>query len=291
MSNKTNNINKFVLQYNKFGNEIQLLRKSFGNGVGFGNYPSSNGGGGDLPNVTGVIAWFDADTLRVSKDGSNRVSRVTDRSVTLDDMVQEIAVNQPTWFDAQINGKPAIQYKEEIFSTSTLNYLNHETYSPICDLKDALTMVTVFKWNINQNNTSDWHLIFGNTETSVANEGYAHFLKGTTDESRVYVGDDAVYTRLNIVKDQWYYMIYTWDKTLASPNQSQTISGLGTSTGNRTLSIPTSTEKLAIGGNHDPSLSVRGFGGMVAESILIDHKVDSTERAEIDAYILQKYGL
>lgn len=292
MGNKTKHINKFALQFNSFGNQKQRVKKSFGSGVGFGTYNnSSGGGGGDLPNVAGVIAWFDADSTRVTKDASDNVSRVTDRSLTLDDMVQTTSVNQPVWFDAQINGQPAIQYQEEIFLTSDLHFLNHETYSPVCDLADALTMVVVFNWNTNMNNTSDWHLIFGNTETSTANEGYAHFLKGTSNESRAYVGNDSVYTGLNIVKDQWYYMLYKWDRTDTTPNQSQDINGLGISTANYSNAIPTSDEKLAIGGNLDPSVSVRGFGGMVAETILIDHKVDATEEAEINAYISTKYGL
>lgn len=251
--------------------------------------PKRDTGGGDL-NITGTIAWFDADASRVTKDGSNRVSRITDRSPTLVDQVQATGVSQPTWYDNQINGQPAIQFQEEIFLTSDKWFTTSETTPAVYDLTDGITMVTVFKWNIDMNNTSDFHLIFGNTETSVANEGYAHYLEDTVNESKWFVGDDGTsLTELDIVKDNWYYMLSKWSKTDASGQLSQDINGVGTDTATRTIDIPSSTQSLGLGGGD--SVSLRGFGGMIAEAILIDHKVTASEESQIDSYISNKYGL
>jgi hypothetical protein len=252
----------------------------------------SGGGGGDLPNVTGVIAWYDADSTRVTKDGSNKVSRIEDRSATDIDVTQSTGVNQPEWFDNQINGQPAIQSSQEIFLGSEKTFLFSESLpSPnVYDLDNAVTMVTVFMWNTDMNNTSDIHMIFGNTETSTANEGYAQYLRRTSDESHWFLGDDGTdLTRLDIVKDTWYYMIGYWDKDSDSGTLTQTIAGVGTDTDTRTSAITSSDGKLGFGGGN--SVSLRGFGGMIAETILIDHKVSASEKTEIDSYINTKYGL
>ena len=49
--------------------------------------------------------------------------------------------------------------------------------------------------------------------------------------------------------------------------------------------------KLELGFGGGDSVSLRGFGGMIAETILIDHKVSASEKTEIDSYINTKYGL
>ncbi len=253
------------------------------------NFGSGGGGGGDLPNVTGKIAWFDADVSRVTKNGSNRVSRIKDRSPVLVDQVQNTLIAQPTWFANQINGQPAIQFQEEILLTSDKWWTQSESIPAIYDLRTGITMVVVFKWNIAQYNTSDFHLIFGNAETSPANEGYGHFLKGTINESKFFVGDDGLdLTQVNIVQGSWYYMLAKWSKTDASGQVYQKTGGV-TSTETRTTDIPTSTQSLGLGGGN--SISLRGFGGLIAEALLIDHKVSASEETEINTYINTKYGL
>jgi hypothetical protein len=256
---------------------------------GFRFIPKQSPSSGDL-NITGTIAWFDADASRVTKDGSNRVSRITDKSPILVDQVQNTLVAQPTWYDNQINGQPAIQFQEEIFLTSDKWWTQSESIPSEYGLTDGITMVTVFNWNIAMYNTSDFHLIFGNCETSFANEGYAQYLQGASLESNWYAGDDNVAnTRLDLTQNTWYYMLSKWSKTDASGLLSQDINGLGIDTDNYTLDIPASTQTLGLGGGN--SVSLRGFGGMIAEAILIDHKVTATEESQIDSYINSKYGL
>jgi len=249
----------------------------------------STGGDATL-NISGIIAWFDADESRVTKDGSDRVSRVTDMSDTGVDQVQNTATNQPLWLDNQINGKPAIQSQdEEAFGRDWRGMLSESTPA-VYDRDNSVSMVIVFEWDLDMDNTSDVHPMFGNAENATQNEGYGLWLEGTSNEARGYVGADGsgVEGLVDITKDTWYYGKLKWDKDLDSGTATYTVNGTS-DTWTRTIAIPTSTGALGFGsGDGNTSNS---FPGKIAEAILIDHKIDATEEGKIDSYINSKYGL
>jgi hypothetical protein len=253
---------------------------------GSGGAPS----GGDLSGVSGIVAWYDADATRVTKDGSNNVSSVADRSSTNEPVVQSNSDYKPTWLATGApNSQPCFQFRQYIAFTKEPAYLQCATLQTEHDLLDRISMILIFEWDEAMDNTSDEYISFGNPETSAQNEGYGHYLS-TTIESRFYVGDDAVDTAsYNIGLNTWYYMKATWDKDLASGAITQTLEGFGSGTNNRTISMPTSDEPLGLGGVAGNYL--KSFPGKVAEAILIDHKISAAEETEIDTYIDNKFGL
>lgn len=62
--------------------------------------------------ISGLVAWYDADSAYITKDGSGLVSGWADRGGSGHHYAQAAGANQPLWLASGPNGKPCVQMQD-----------------------------------------------------------------------------------------------------------------------------------------------------------------------------------
>ena len=76
--------------------------------------PAGGGGSFAPDDIAGLVLWLDADdAATITKDGSNNVSQWNDKSGNGDHAVQATAARQPLYVASGINGKGAIDFRND----------------------------------------------------------------------------------------------------------------------------------------------------------------------------------
>jgi hypothetical protein len=250
-----------------------LSTKDFG--VAFGAAADT----GTVPNtVDDLYAWWDfsGEYSTITKDGSNRVSKVTNgESSTNLDMEQGTADNKPLWLSGNLNGKDTIDFVDDRYLQTD------DAYSNVPSVSQPVT----YFWVCDIPSTDD-HYLFdrGSGWGENYDESRQNSLK---DSSNRWTSASASWTMTST--GQWSYLtsIFNGAAGLFRENGVENSAG-AKDTGTRQISAGTIGAKIW----RDAEPSAASFwNSEVAEIIMYDRELSTAEIEGIELYLSTRWGL
>jgi len=248
---------------------------------------------GAAPEVmSSAILWLDASQITGVADGA-LVSSWPDRSGNGFDAFQLTATKQPTYTASSIGGQPALSFdgaNDILKLTGDSRILTAMTVFTVYRIRAGATnSAAYYPWALGgDNNTTGQYFGF---ETIIAAGG------GSEDTLDAFAGfgNDAraTYAGISAWDSVHVYSVVTTgfshQTNVYVNGDPATMSGTGN---NVQLGVPFSTPTGAnfagVGGVYDGGYAFRGD---IAEFILFDSALSTTDRQVIEGYLLDKYGL
>jgi len=251
-----------------------LSTKDFG--VAFGGAAA----GGTVPNtVDDLYAWWDfsGEYSTITKDGSNRVSKVTNaQGATNLDMEQGTADDQPLWVSADLNGKDVLDFDGDRYLQTDDSKANVPsvsqpvTYFFVAFLPDIAAERYIF------DRGSGWGVDYDNSRQNIGKAGPTH------PNPQSWFSDSAFWIMDNT--DQWSYMTTIFNGASGLLRQDGVAnSGNPQNTGTRKISAGT------IGANDAGGTSA--WDEKIAEVIMYDRELSTAEIEGIELYLSTRWGL
>jgi hypothetical protein len=243
--------------------------------------------------VAGYKAWYDAsDTATITVSGSN-VTQWNDKSANALNLVQATSTKQPLSGTRTQNGKNMIDFDgtDDVLysgaSAATWKFLTDATGSSVfmmiyadsdaagwtlCDVSDgAVANVPSYTWYKNPNDSG----YFGKGSDNPS--GYNWFTSGT---SISFTGNTA--QQWNVISNP---TASAADRMLIFKNGT---ANTNTNAQTATSSTSTPNHPLYLGGYKSYNES---FNGGICEVLIYDSILNSTDRANNEAYLAAKWGI
>jgi hypothetical protein len=231
--------------------------------------------------ISGLSLWLRADS-GVTLSGSN-VTAWADQSGNGNNADVENSGEEPTFVSSFSNSKPAIQFNGtsqllNIGGSDSLDFLNTSIFIVLKRTGDGTGNEITFMKNANdvEGSGAYWHvarLNRGNSNFAVSNGG------SFDRDSGVNIGDGIARV-----------MDFTFDGT----DFNIYVNGVQTATYNDQVgNIDITSGSLQIGGYNQSFNNPDGelFNGQIAEIIMYNRAVTSTERQKVEAYLNAKYAI
>ena len=216
----------------------------------------------ESPPTAGLKLWLDAsDSTTITKDGSNLVSSWNDKSGQLNHVTQATATNQSLWVDSVQNSKPIIRFD------GVDNYMNRTSFTG-GDLAQPNTIIVVAKWN----SVDDKVLIDGVS-------GKRNLLTKTSGLYNIHAGTGNTGTTVNSTDILLYYAEFNSTSSFLRRSKTQLFSG---NSGTNAMG------GIHLGSNYTPT----AYGNPdIAEILIYNKALTTTERDDIEQYLTAKWGL
>jgi alpha-tubulin suppressor-like RCC1 family protein len=224
---------------------------------------------GTLPVVSGLTAWFRADSgVETASSLGQSVDIWKDSSWNQNDVSQTTASNEPTLGVDPGTGKPTVQFNGS-------EYLAHNNYYP--SLND-ITIVT----------------IASSPTLSSAIEGQVAFGSEATQRGLLYNGgyeafSDAYHTYFDGGSAPSTSSLVTSAVTYSSATGTANFYSNGSANGSASASSFAITRGLAIGSMANLS-PFNAWNGNISEILIYNRVLTSTELGEIQTYLTTKYA-
>lgn len=239
---------------------------------------ASISGGWNPTDIAGCKLWLDAGQ-GITKDGGNYVSNWVDESLTGNDMSQATEANQPLWVDAQINGLPILRFDgatEYLLKSSPVNI----------DLYSGGSVFVVFKssdyiGNI-INNGVDYGTYYGwccSIDQWDAAFNGCFFVYGSSGYEQNATGTSLADGYFNLFEITHSSVDGTTLYKNAAYLDNNAYKPIGTNTGECFIA-------KGIGENNYNYLACD-----IAEIIIYDTALGTTDRQTCENYLMTKYGL
>lgn len=231
----------------------------------------------DAPPSSGMKLWLKADA-GVTKDGSNVVSTWADQSGLGNDVSQTTASNCPLWVDSTLNSKPVIRFVGD--GTSSSDALSRTSIS--FSGASGITMVVVGKLNAGA--------ISFSTFVSYGYDTDAYYIRKYS-ANNYWQGVGNVLGSCNITNA---FRILEADLVDSTDVVTLYEAGTSVATGSKTGSL-LSSGFLNIGavkywwGGYNWGNSA--LTGDIAEILIYDHALTTSDRGTMVDYLKAKYGL
>lgn len=232
-------------------------------------------GGAFVPtSITGLVLWVKADSLALS-DG-DPVSTWTDSSTQGNNLTQATGANQPTYKTAIVNGKPVVRFN----GTSTfLSHADNASLSPA-----AISVFIVAKTNaapLSGNRIlleKELSFRFITSETSTANIAVRLGTSGTAWGSGGFTGTTALTTSFSL-----------WEMTYNAVSDLEFyVNGTTAGSGAPSGDIFDNTSTLYLGCYNATDFF---WDGDVAEVLIYNSALSTTNRQSVENYLTTKYSL
>jgi len=223
--------------------------------------------------IDGLYAWYDAsDSSTITKDGSNKVSKWTDKSGNSLgsnlDLLQSTGGDQPTWTDADRNGKPTLNFSGA--------YMKTDTSVTIASESQPTTYFFVTKTDANGERV----MLDGSYGS---NSNYDDWRQNMGKSGSNYWFVDGGTTSTTASADTWYYGTAIFNGSSGKLNINGTTISSSLATGSRQMRMGT------LGSWSDGSSSQR-WEGKFAEIIMFNKLLSDTEIADVEEYLKEKWG-
>jgi hypothetical protein len=232
-----------------------------------------------LPSSLGGLAlWLKADA-GVTLAGSN-VTAWADQSGSGNNAVTNIG-EEPTFVSSLLNGNPAIEFNGQgqimqIADANSLDFLNMSSFIVLKYLGQGTANNIVYIKNADAGSTQG-EAMYGLVATNGDDVSFSQNVDGWSDYR----------TSINIKDSIPRILSMTYDGT----NQNVYSNGNFSNTFNIGGNIATSTGLLQIGGYNKSFDFAEYFYGQIAEIIMYNRAVTSTERQQVESYLNQKYQI
>ena len=214
--------------------------------------------------IDDLFSWWDAGTLTLNDDDA--VTQWDDLSTTANNATQGTSSLQPTFKTNQINSLPAVRFASDQLNTGVAK---------------ALRPVTAFAV-VKSNNVGNNRVLIGAT-TGGVDAGSFGWRHNASKQNLLREGVEGVGTSTtNLTSSQWQLWDVTWDSSGHEFGLDGSNDGSGSAGG-----APTS-RAIRIGARANES---DRWDGDIAEIIVYDRALTSSERGDVRNYLLTKYGL
>jgi alpha-tubulin suppressor-like RCC1 family protein len=226
----------------------------------------------------GLVTWLDADA-GVTADGSGNVSQWSDQSPNGNSASQNTPGIQPTWTNNSINGHSVIHFD----GSST--YLGMPR-----SVQDDFTMVVVLRSNMGTGSDGQWYgaggIVDGETPGAVNDFGMSLDPSG---EVLTGVGNpDTTATSMTGGYNNGRGHIATFFRTESTGAFSQYVDSVFQNSQSGNTGTLDSPPQLTIGATQTLA---NYFGGDVAEILLYNRNLSTTEQQQIEGFLADKYDL
>jgi len=224
--------------------------------------------------IPGLQAWWDfSDLSTITKDGSNRVSSVKDKSGNSITINQGTAANQPLWVSSVQNGLDVLR-----FSDARIDYMTSASFFPtdlhdlyvVCQANDPGTFRDLIGTGTTTLNTGNL-LLMACTNSSVPR---AHYWGTSLTLVNSSSADTNLWTFINQGLDTATLHIRRYGVADTSTALVGTKSG--------------GTKPLYIGFR---GVSSAYFDGDMGEILAFDEYLSAANRTLIENYLVAKWGL
>jgi hypothetical protein len=215
------------------------------------------------PSLAGIVAWYDASRPTTITASSGSVSQWNDLSPLGRNVVQPTGANQPVTGTRTLNSKNVLDFGGS-------NFFNQNDISP--NLAQPLTVLAVLSSdNVDSGNRQFLGNFSGTQPTMFVNADTWRMYDGTeinTGQAETSASVQVVGV-FNGASSEYYF------------NGTQIATGVNPGTN------PVDT--ISIG--HDGGGAAFMWDGTIAELIILDHAITSTERTSWNAYVTAKWGI
>lgn len=227
--------------------------------------------------VPGLVTWLKADAETFAS--GTRVQTWTDRSGLGNHGTQSTAAQRPLFVGNAVNGLPAMR-----FTTAQGEYfrLPTTTFQGMSDLLN-FTALTVTRW------TGSGEGLFGAWDR-VNNNGSTHFELISPGQLRLRVSAlDSLRVNGAVPQNTWTVVGASMNSTGDSPVARGYVNGalVGSRSGSAGEALLSDYGSMGIGHSHE----TRPYSGDIAEFVLFNRELLPSERAGVEKYLQQKYGL
>ena len=217
-------------------------------------------------NISSCVGWWDiSDIDTITKDGSNLVSQVDDKSGNSYNLIQNTGANQPTWLSADQNGLDTLSF---FYTGSGASYSMQIASATIAT--QPLTMVIAYLSG--DGATSGQCNLYGAGGTRC---DYYDFSGAESDRHRIYAGAQLKYNE--DIGHQWNQLTNLYNGV----NSFMRLNGVEKTSGN---SGSASQADLAIGSDNDGNQSMK-----IGEIICYDKELSASETTQVEDYLKDKW--
>ena len=216
--------------------------------------------------IAGLKLWLDADdSSTITKDGSNLVSQWNDKSDQGNNVAQTTGTEQPLWVDGVQNGKPIIRFDGVDNSLFRAAYTGGTITQPNTWFVVLKMPTSYFDYAISSQNTARQLLASGNS-TAITFDMYAGTELETTD---IDTSNILLYT-----------LVFNGASSSARRSESAYLSGNAGTNGMAGVILGMRFSAGTGHGNPD-----------IAEILIYDVALSTTDRDTIEDYLTAKWGL
>lgn len=249
-------------------------KAGLGGKAGFGGGASA--GGGTPSSISGLRAWYAADSGLTCTGGCSSGNPVTvwaDKSTNANNLT---GVNGPTFQSAQVNGLPAVKFT----AASTQGF----TFGTPVNLQTASTIFVVVKMTT----VAQGILVGGDGDALGYWVGAA-----SNEQGSDWIGNAQI-THGNVAGDtSWHQINSTYDNSTAALRLGSASDPCGAGPGTTTCSITAKAiiaNETTIGYKTYPSAS-QYLDGYIAEIIIYNRVLTGGEITTVETYLTGRYAL
>ena len=232
---------------------------------------SKNVGGAFSPDdISDLVGWFDADAITGLSDG-NGISQWDDESGNGNHAEQSTSSEQPTYETNELNSKPIVR-----FTSSS---------SQAFDLPDSIISTDSSFHIFIVASCNDWDSTLQTLMGLGVANGDSTIIYSVGDQGVSFDHGDDAYITSSALSDSTFYII-----SCGYDNSSNTLEGFvdGVSQGTDT-DAGTGTQTSNSIGSYRRTLWF--WDGDIAEVIMYEKALNSTERQNVETYLEDKWGL
>ncbi len=237
------------------------------------------------------ILWLSADQGVTLDQG---VSVWADRSGNANHAGQLTVLERPQWEENAINGYPALVFDND---QTTPDYLRIAD-NPTLEGMSGMTAFAVFEL-FSGTPTGAPRGIFSKRNSPSSQNAYGWFLWNHSSNLAQHLDIDGTTNRIsagNHAMNTVYLNSFTFDGSNPISSQEQVLYMNGTAVANGSESstvVPNYTSHFSIGrlyGHTGTGANATRFNGRIAEIVLYNRALNSTERTIVQNYLSAKYG-
>lgn len=222
-----------------------------------------------------LTAWYTADASALTKNGSDEVSQVNDRSSGSLDLTQSTTANKPLWVDDVVNGNPVLRF----------------------DGNDVLDLASVASSSLRTNNTVAIYAvvsvtgsgtIFNHESSTTAGDG-----KFSIESSGAYWAGDGDADKTNFTLGSTWQIVHYRVEWSVPAADYLTVYEDGDESAQKTYTAasPISPSNSTVTGTLQLGASSGGFTGDLAEIFIFDVTHGASPREQFHTYLSNKYGI
>lgn len=220
-------------------------------------------------------AWYTADASALTKNGSDEISQVNDRSSSSFDLTQSTTSNKPIWVDDVVNGHPVLRFDGD----AVLDLASVSS----ADLRSNNTVAVYAVVRVTGAGT-----IFNHESSSTAGDG-----KFSIESSGAYWGGDGDADKTNFTLGSSWQIIHYRVEWAFPPADYLTayIDGDQTVQKSYTAPSPISPSNSTVTGTLQLGASSGGFSGDLAELFVFSVTHGTSPREQFLTYLSNKYNI
>ena len=225
--------------------------------------------------LEGLQLWLDSsDTSTITKDISDKVSQINDKSGKNNNAIQGTSANQATWIDNSMNSKDTIHYD------GTSDYMSLSAFSSILSTTASFSVFIAFKLDVAD--ASEKILLastIGSTNRTVIGVNINQHLCCATYDG-TFVCKNIAFS--NITSPHIVTMLHSSTNEISAFLDRQTLT---LTTENPATSNSVGTK---IGAR---TLSDLFWNGSISEIVIYNREVTTQEKTSVEIYLSNKWGV